>query len=61
MWDMVVRWEYPPMGKAMLLVWLKEVEKYILCCQNTVEQYIVTCPILELCLTAERWLVSQVS
>ena len=27
---------------------------YFACCQNTVTQFIVTCPIIDLCLAAER-------
>ena len=32
---------------------LEEVEMHILCLQNTIAQYIVTHPILELCMEAE--------
>ena len=33
---------------------LEEVDTYVLCRQNTISQYITTCPILELCLAADQ-------
>ena len=38
----------------MMAVGLGEVDMYVLRRQNTVAQYIATCPILELCLAIER-------
>ena len=36
------------------MVGLEEIGVYIACCHNTVAQYIVTRPIMDLCLAAER-------
>ena len=38
----------------MKSVGMEEVETYVLCCPNTVTQYIATRPILELCMAEER-------
>ena len=45
---------YPPVGATMVTVGLDEIGVYIYCLQNTVAQYIATCPIMESCLAAER-------
>ena len=38
----------------MTEVVLEEVDTYILCLHNTIAQYIVTCPILDICIV-EEW------
>ena len=43
-------WFYPPLEDAMAEAGLQEVETYVYLRQNTVAQYIVTRPIMELCL-----------
>ena len=43
----------PPIGAALEMVGLEEINEYIALHQNTVAQYIVTCPIMDLCLEAE--------
>ena len=50
-WDGV--WVYPPLEDAMAEAGLQEVETYISCRHNTVEQYITTRPIMDLCLAAK--------
>ena len=45
---------YPPIGSEMETVGLDEIGVYISRRQNTVSQYIVTRPIMESCLAAER-------
>ena len=45
---------YPPIGSEMETVGLDEIGVYISRRQNTVSQYIVTRPIMDLCLAAER-------
>ena len=40
---------------------LEEVDTYFLRLQNTIAWYIVTCPILELCLVADQWSVKRVA
>ena len=47
-------WEYPRLGYATRAAGLDETETYISRRQNTVAQYINTCPILDLCLYVER-------
>ena len=51
-------WVYTPlaeaMEEAMVEAGLQEVETYIACRQNTVAQYIVTRPIMDLCLEEEQ-------
>ena len=47
-------WVYPLMEDVMAEVGLQEVETYFSCRQNTVEKYIVTRPIMDLCLVANR-------
>ena len=47
-------WVYPPIGAALATVGLDEIGVYIYRLQNTVEQYIDTCPIIDLCLEAEQ-------
>ena len=47
-------WVYPPIGAELAIVGLEKIGVYTACCQNTVAQYIVTCPIIDLCLAAER-------
>ena len=46
-------WVHPPIGAALEMVGLEEINEYIALHQNTVAQYIVTCPIMDLCLEAE--------
>ena len=57
------RWVYPLLDAAIIAVGLEEVEMYVLCRNNTIAHYIVTCPIMELCLVAEQrpgsWLTQQ--
>ena len=47
-------WVYPPIGAALTTVGLDEIGVYIYRLQNTVEQYIATRPIIDLCLEAEQ-------
>ena len=47
-------WVYPPLEDAMVEAGLQEVETYVSCRQNIMAQYIVTRPIMDLCLAAER-------
>ena len=47
-------WMYPPIGAAMEKVGLDDIEVYIARFQNMVVQYIMTCPIMGLCLAAKR-------
>ena len=47
-------WVYTPIGAALETVDLEEIGVYIARRKNTVSQYIVTCPIMDLCLTMER-------
>ena len=47
-------WTYPPLEYVMVVVGLEEVVTYILCLQNTVAQFIVTRPIMNLCMVAEH-------
>ena len=54
-------WMYPPIGAALAMVVLEESRVYIALHQNTVAQYIVTCPIMDLCLAAERKPVIRLS
>ena len=54
-------WVYPPIGAAMAMVGLEENGVYIARRQNTVAQYIVNRPIMDLCLAAERNLVMRLS
>ena len=60
-WNMAGRWEYIPLGMEMTSVGLEEVETYVFCHQNTVDQYIATRPILDLCLAKEWQPGEQVS
>ena len=46
-------WTYPLLEYAMEEAGLKEVETYVSCRQNTVAQFIVTRPIMDLCLETE--------
>ena len=45
---------YTPIGAALEMVGLEEIRVYIARRQNMVAQYIATCPIMDLCLAAER-------
>ena len=45
---------YPPIGWDMEMMVLGEIGVYITRRQNTVTEYIETCPIMDLCLAAER-------
>ena len=56
-WD--VGWVYFHMGDEMTEAGLQEVDTYISFCQNTVVQYIVTRPIIDLCLAEKRRLDGQ--
>ena len=47
-------WVYPPLAEVKAEACLHEVETYVSLHQNTVAQFIVTGPILELFLAAER-------
>ena len=47
-------WFYLPLEDGMSEVGLEEVETYVSCRYNTVEQYIMTKTILDLCLEAKR-------
>ena len=42
-------WEYPPLEEAMLETGFEGIRTYITSNQNTVAQYIMTRPILDLC------------
>ena len=48
------RWEYPSMYAEMAAVELEEVETYVIHHQNTIAQYIVTCPVQEIYMAAEH-------
>ena len=52
---------YPPIGAALEMVGLEEIGVYIARRHNMVAQYIATCPIMELCLAAERTLGIRLS
>ena len=60
-WYMAGWWEYPPLDGEMSEVVIEEVESYVFHRHNTIAHYIMTCPILELYLTAELQIVAQVS
>ena len=47
-------WVYTPIGAELAMLGLEEIGVYIARHQNTVTQYIPTCPIMDLCLAAER-------
>ena len=47
-------WVYTPIGTALTMVVLEEIRVYISCRHNASAQYIVTCPIMDLCLVAEQ-------
>ena len=47
-------WMYPPIGAVLEMVGLGDIGVYISRFQNTVAQYIATCPIMDLCLAAEQ-------
>ena len=47
--------------ESMSKAGLEEVDMYFLCHQNTISQYISTCPILELCMEAEWRLGEKVA
>ena len=47
-------WVYLPLEDTMVEAGLQEVKTYVSCLQNTMAQYIVTRPIMDLCLAAER-------
>ena len=48
------RWVYPPLAEDMDEVGLQEVDTYFSRSQNIASQFIVTRPIMYLCLAAER-------
>ena len=45
---------YPTLDAEMEEIGIEEVDSYALLCQNSIAQYILTRPIMELCLVAER-------
>ena len=47
-------WLCPPIGVALGTVGLYEIGVYVTPRHNMVAQYITTCPIMDLCLVAER-------
>ena len=55
------RWEYPPLGEAIIEDSMEEVEMYIMQRQNIVTKYIATWTIMGLCEEAERQTWTQVS
>ena len=59
-WDTEGRYEYLPLDVAMLMVGLEEGKTYVLLYQNTVDQYTITCPTLELCLLEKQQMGAQV-
>ena len=58
-WDDV--WAYPFLEDAMAEAGLQKVETYVSRCYNTVAHFIVTRPIIGLCLATERRPGPQVS
>ena len=54
-------WVYPPLEEGMAEAVLQEVETYASCRQNIVGFFIVTRPIMEMCLEAAQRLVSRVA
>ena len=54
-------WIYMSLNTTMEAVGIEEVEMYVLHRHNTVNYYISTQPILELCLTAEQRLGARLS
>ena len=54
-------WLYPPIGVELEMVRLDDIGVYITYHQNTVAQYIAPCPIMDLCLEAERNLILRLS
>ena len=53
-------WIFPLLDDVMDETGLQEVETYISCRQNMAAQFIVTRPVMDLCLSSERRLVSRV-
>ena len=51
---------YLPLSDAVAEAVFQEVENYVSCRHITVTQFIVTRPIIYLCLTAEKWTGSRV-
>ena len=49
-----ILWVYPPLEDAMAEAGLQEVDTYISYRQNKVAQFIVTRPIMDLCLSVDR-------
>ena len=47
-------WTYPPVEDVMAEMGIQEVETYVSRNQKIVTQFIVTRPIMDLCLAAER-------
>ena len=47
-------WDHPPLADAMKDAGIKEVETYTIRIQNTVAKFIMTSPIMDLCLEAAR-------
>ena len=54
-------WEYPPLAEALREAGFEGIRKSVTRRQNTVAQYIVTRPILDLCEKANRWPGARVS
>ena len=53
--------DIPPLEDEMTEEILQEMETYVSCHQNTVAQFIVTRPILNLCMEADRILGPMIS
>ena len=47
-------WEYPPLDAEMVAMGLEDVEAHVFIHQNTINHYIATCPVLEICLVVKR-------
>ena len=47
-------WVYPPIGVALAMMGIEDIGLYIPCHKNMIAQYIVTCPIMDLCLETEQ-------
>ena len=48
-------WSYPNLEEEIPEVGMREVENYAACCHNTLTQFIITRPIMDLCLAAARY------
>ena len=54
-------WIYLPLKEAMAEALLQELETYVSCHQNIVTQFIVTRPVMDLCLAAECRMITPLS